>query len=99
MSQYQADQLMGVLPDPDRVRRAADGGLDLGPQADPQAADLINGAANVHVPRELAGMGGWQAAVATIGIHDTAATHAAGQSSSDGCSTMPQSVAQRLTGP
>lgn len=96
MTQYQADQLMGVLPDPDRVRRAAGGGLDLGPQADPQAVDLINGAANVHVPTELEGMGGWQAAVATIGIHDTAATHAAGASSADACSTMPQSVAQRL---
>jgi monofunctional biosynthetic peptidoglycan transglycosylase len=96
MTQYQADQLMGVLPDPDRVRRAAGGGLDLGPQADPQAVDLINGAANVHVPTELEGMGGWQAAVATIGIHDTAATHAAGASSADACSTMPQSVALRL---
>jgi monofunctional biosynthetic peptidoglycan transglycosylase len=97
MTQYQADQLMGVLPDPDRVQRAAGGGLDLGPQADPQAVDLINGAANVHVPRELTGMGGWQAAVATIGIHDTAATHAADVSSADACSTTPQSVAQQLT--
>jgi monofunctional biosynthetic peptidoglycan transglycosylase len=99
MTQYQADQLMGVLPDPDRVRRAAGGGFDLGPHADPQAVNLINGAANVHVPTELAGMGGWQAAVATIGIHDTAATHAESQSSYDGCSTMPQSVAQRLSRP
>ena len=98
MTQYQADQLMGVLPDPDRVRRAAGGGLDLGPQADPKAVNLINGAAKVHVPRELAGMGGWQAAVATIGVHDTASTHAADQSSSDSCSTMPQSVAQLLRG-
>jgi monofunctional biosynthetic peptidoglycan transglycosylase len=97
MTQYQADQLMGVLPDPERVGRAAEGGLDLGPRADPQAVDLVNGAANVHVPRELEGMGGWEAAVATIGIHDTAAAHAAGVSSADACSTMPPSVAQRLT--
>jgi monofunctional biosynthetic peptidoglycan transglycosylase len=63
------------------------------------AVNLINGAANVHVPRELAGMGGWQAAVATIGIHDTAEAHAADRSAPDSCSTMPQSVADRLPPP
>ena len=45
MTQYQADQLMGVLPDPDKVKRASGGGLDLGPGADKYAVDLINGAA------------------------------------------------------
>jgi monofunctional biosynthetic peptidoglycan transglycosylase len=78
------------------VRRAPDGGIDLGPTADPQAVDLVNGAANVHVPRELAGMGGWQAAVATVGIHDTAADHAATAGAADGCSTMPARVAALL---
>jgi monofunctional biosynthetic peptidoglycan transglycosylase len=96
MSPHQAAQLMGVLPDPDRVRRAPGGGLDLGLTADPEAVNLINGAANVHVPEELAGMGGWQAAVATIGIYDTAAAHAAGRSSADACSSMPSAVAHRL---
>jgi monofunctional biosynthetic peptidoglycan transglycosylase len=95
MTSYQAAQLMGVLPDPDRVHRAAAGGIDLGPTADPLAVNLVNGAANVHVPRELAGMGGWRAAVATIGIHDTAAAHAS-DSGADSCSTMPGSVAERI---
>jgi monofunctional biosynthetic peptidoglycan transglycosylase len=98
MTLYQAAQLMGVLPDPDRVRRAPGGGIDLGPTADPQAVDLVNGAANVHLPRELAGMGGWQAAVETVGIHDTAAEHAATASAADGCSTMPTAVAALLAG-
>lgn len=98
MTQYQADQLMGVLPDPERVTRAPGGGIDLGPTADPQAVDLVNGAANVHVPAELAGMGGWQAAVATIEIHDTAAEHASASTSADACATMPAAVADRLAG-
>jgi monofunctional biosynthetic peptidoglycan transglycosylase len=97
MTPYQAAQLMGVLPDPDRVSRAPGGGIDLGPTADPRAVDLVNGAANVHVPRELAGMGGWRAAVATIGISDTAAAHA-GSTSPDACSTMPAAVAAQIAG-
>jgi monofunctional biosynthetic peptidoglycan transglycosylase len=93
MTQYQADQLMGVLPDPNRVTRAPGGGLDTGPTADQAAVNLINGAANVHVPRELRGMGGWEAAVATIGISDTAVDHAADRDAADACSTMPEAVA------
>jgi monofunctional biosynthetic peptidoglycan transglycosylase len=96
MTPYQAAQLMGVLPDPDRVRRAPGGGIDVGPTADPMAVELVNGAANVHVPRELAGMGGWQAAVATVGIHDTAAAHAGGPG--DSCSAMPAAVADLIAG-
>ncbi|MCW2675179.1 MAG: monofunctional biosynthetic peptidoglycan transglycosylase [Modestobacter sp.] len=98
VTQYQADQLMGVLPDPDRVTRAPGGGIDIGAGADPAAVDLVNGAANVHVPAELAGMGGWQAAVATIGIHDTAGAHAADRGNADACSTMPPAVAARIAG-
>jgi monofunctional biosynthetic peptidoglycan transglycosylase len=99
MTQYQADQLMGVLPDPDRVTRAPGGGLDIGPAANPLAVNLINGAANVHVPQELAGMGGWRAAIATIGLHDTATDHAAQRANPDACSTMPTSVARLLHRP
>jgi monofunctional biosynthetic peptidoglycan transglycosylase len=99
MTEYQAAQLMGVLPGPERVTRAPGGGLDTGPTADPWAVDLINGAANVHVPRELAGMGGWQAAVATVGIHDTAADHAARRGDPTACSTMPGSVAELIGQP
>lgn len=95
----QAAQLVGMLPDPDNVRRVsptAGIGPDLGPTADPIAVDLINGAANVWVPRQLANYGGWQNAVATIGIKDTAADHADTQQDADACSTMPADVSQRL---
>ncbi|WP_136612359.1 transglycosylase domain-containing protein [Sinomonas albida] len=96
LNTYESAQLMGVLPDPDNVRRAPGGGLDISSKADPMAVDLINGAANVWLPRQLAGMGGWQAAVATIGIKDEASAHAATEGGPDGCSTMPQSVTERL---
>ncbi|MGT2462925.1 transglycosylase domain-containing protein [Sinomonas atrocyanea] len=96
LTQYESEQLMGVLPDPDNVRRAPGGGLDISASANPEAVDLINGAANVWVPQQLAGMGGWQAAVKTIGITDTAADHAATEGNPDGCSRMPQDVAKRL---
>lgn len=93
---YQADQLMGVLPDPDNVRRAPGGGLDISASADKTAVDLINGSANVWVPQQMANMGGWQTAVATIGITDTASSHAATQNAANACSTMPQAVADRI---
>ncbi|MDP5226133.1 MULTISPECIES: transglycosylase domain-containing protein [Arthrobacter] len=96
MTEHQAGQLMGVLPLPERVRRNPNGGIDLGPAADPLAWDLINGAANVWVPRQIEGMGGWQATVATVGITDTANDHAAQRSNTDACSTMPDAVAKRI---
>ncbi|HEV7213180.1 MAG TPA: transglycosylase domain-containing protein [Blastococcus sp.] len=96
LTQYQADQLMGVLPDPDLVTRAPGGGLDVGPSANPLAVNLIDGAANVHVPRELAGMGGWRAAIATVGLHDTASDHASSRANPDACSSAPAAVTARL---
>jgi len=96
MTEHQAGQLMGVLPLPERVRRAPQGGIDLGPSADPLAWDLINGAANVWVPRQIEGMGGWQAVVSTVGITDMASDHAADRTSGDSCSTMPASVTKRI---
>jgi monofunctional biosynthetic peptidoglycan transglycosylase len=96
MTEYQAAQLMGVLPKPKAVERAKEGGIYLGPTANIEAWEYVNGAANVWVPRQIEGMGGWQAAVATIGITDTAADHADKRSNQDACSTMPQAVADRL---
>jgi monofunctional biosynthetic peptidoglycan transglycosylase len=96
MTEYQSAQLMGVLPLPDLVRRAPGGGIDLGPNANRKAWDLINGAANVWVPQQLEGMGGWKAAVATVGITDTAGDHADTLGNDDACSTMPGSVKERL---
>ncbi|WOI85977.1 transglycosylase domain-containing protein [Rhodococcus qingshengii] len=95
VTQYQAAQLMGILPLPSLVERAPGGGIDLGPSANPVAVDYINGAANVHVPAELDMMGGWREAVATIGIHDTATDHAP-LGDPDGCSSMPDSVAKLI---
>lgn len=95
MTEYQAAQLMGVLPDPERVRRLPDGGIDLGPTADKQAVDYINGAANVWVPKQLAAAGGWQAVVKTVGITDTASDHANTIGADDSCSTIPSDVLLR----
>ncbi len=92
MTDYQSAQLMGVLPLPDLVKRDPSGGIYLGTGVDPAVWNLVNGAANVWVPRQLAGLGGWQGAVATIGITDTADSHAGQRTDNDACSTMPQSV-------
>ncbi|WP_168709241.1 hypothetical protein [Arthrobacter sp. PAMC25564] len=94
MSEYQSAQLMGVLPLPGLVRRDPGGGIDLSGNAPPKVRDLVNGAANAWLPSQLEGLGGWEAAVATVGITDTAADHADQQDNS--CSTMPQSVKDRL---
>jgi monofunctional biosynthetic peptidoglycan transglycosylase len=96
MSDYQSAQLMGVLPLPDLVRRDPNGGIYLGQGVHPAVWNLVNGAANVWVPRQIAGLGGWQAAVATVGITDTADSHADRRADSDSCSTMPQSVQDRI---
>ncbi len=96
LSDYQSAQLMGVLPLPDLVRRDPHGGIFLGAGVDPAVWNLVNGAANVWVPRQLVGLGGWQGAVGTVGITDTADNHADQRSDSDACSTMPQSVKDRI---
>lgn len=98
MSDYQSAQLMGVLPLPDLVKRDPDGGIFLGAGVHPAVWNLVNGAANVWVPQQLTGLGGWQAAVATVGITDTADSHADRRADSDACSTMPQSVKDRIQG-
>ena len=96
MSEYQAAQLMGVLPMPNPVKRAHGGGIFLGEGADPNVWQYVNGAANVHVPRQVEGMGGWKAAVASVGIKDTAADHAHNRDTGDACSEMPESVMDRI---
>lgn len=96
MTEHQAGQLMGVLPLPDMVGRDPQGGIYLGKGAHPKVKDYVNGAANVWLPRQLAGMGGWKATVATVGITDEAAHHAHSRDSKDACSTMPEVVKTRL---
>ncbi|MGO4470352.1 transglycosylase domain-containing protein [Arthrobacter sp. M-10] len=97
VSEYQAAQLMGTLPLPSLVQRAKGGGFLLDNTAQSGwAIDYIKGASNVWVPMQIKNMGGWQAVVATIGVTDKASDHAATQDQPDACSTMPQSVADRL---
>ena len=98
MSQHQAAELMGVLPLPTLVTRAPEGGIYLGPGVHPKVWDYVNGAANVWVPRQIDCLGGWKAAVATIGISDTASDHAAerGSANPDGCASYPESVLDLL---
>jgi monofunctional biosynthetic peptidoglycan transglycosylase len=96
LSEYQSAQLMGVLPLPDLVTRDPNGGIYLGNGVHPAVWDLVNGAANVWVPQQIAGLGGWQAAVATVGITDTADSHAAQRTDGDACSSMPQGVQDRI---
>jgi len=96
MTPYQAAQLMGVLPDPELVKRAPGSGIDLGPTADASAVDLVNGAANVWVPRQMEAAGGWETVVRSIGVTDTAADHDATMGEPNSCSTMPSDVLARI---
>lgn len=96
MYEYQAWQLMGVLPLPNLVTRDPAGGIHLGEKAHPKVWDYVNGSANVWVPKQVEGLGGWKATVATVGITDEAAHHADKRDSKDACSTMPDGVRARL---
>ena len=101
MTEHEAGQLMGVLPLPDLVRRAPHGGIDLSENAHPAVWDLVNGAANVWGPQQIAGMGGWEATVATIGIHDQASDYKAERDAHpddpSNCSQWPDSVVERYS--
>jgi monofunctional biosynthetic peptidoglycan transglycosylase len=96
MTPYEAAQLIGVLPFPNRVQRLKDGGIYLNREVDSLVWKNVKEAANVRVPRQLEGLGGWEAAVATIGITDQAADHSAKRNNPDACSTMPEGVRVKL---
>ncbi|MDQ0869016.1 monofunctional biosynthetic peptidoglycan transglycosylase [Arthrobacter sp. V1I9] len=96
MTPEQAALLMGIVPFPSLIQRGPEGGAYVDKATYPKTWDNLNGAANVWVPKQIEGMGGWQAAVATIGITDTAADHADKRSNQDACSTMPRAVADRI---
>lgn len=99
MTPEQAAVLMAVVPFPNLIKRGPDGGAYVDKATHPKTWDNLNGAANVWVPRQLEGMGGWQAAVATIGITDTATDHQperdAFPDDPNSCSTWPKSVVER----
>lgn len=92
MTPYEAAQLVGILPFPNRVQRLNNGGIYLNTEEDSLAWKYVEEAANVRVPRLVEGLGGWQAAVATIGITDQASDHRAKRNNPDACSTMPDDV-------
>lgn len=96
MTEYQAAQLIALLPGSIDARRAPTGGVLLDGTADPATSYRVANAAGTWIPALIAGMGGWQAAVATIGITDTASDYAGTQDQANACSTMPSSVANRL---
>jgi monofunctional biosynthetic peptidoglycan transglycosylase len=92
LTSYQSAQLMGILPAPSTARRLPGGGLDTTSVLDEKGNNLIDGAANVWLPRELPNTDSWQAVVATVGITDTATDHSDTRGAPDGCSTMPGTV-------
>ncbi len=92
MTPEQAALLMGAVPFPSLIQRAPEGGAFVDKATHPKTWDNLNGAANVWVPRQLEGMGGWEAAVATVGITDKASDHESERGNADACSTMPVSV-------
>lgn len=94
VTEYQAAQLIGVLPLPDQVQRAPGGGILLD---DPESivTKQVSYAADVRTPNAIAALGGWEQVVATVGITDTASDHQA-EESMNNCATMPDSVARRI---
>lgn len=96
MTPYEAAQLIGVLPSPNRVQRLKDGGIYLNRELDSLVWKYLKEAAIVRVPRRMEGLGGWEAAVATIGITDQASDHRARRNNPDACSTMPESARAML---
>ncbi|KUM39004.1 transglycosylase domain-containing protein [Arthrobacter sp. EpRS71] len=99
MTQFQAAALMGVVPFPSIAKRAPEGGIYIDRAVNPKSWDALNGAANVWVPKQIEGMGGWKAAVETIGITDLASDYQAERDANpddpNSCSTWPISVVQR----
>lgn len=79
---------MGLLPISNLATRAPGGGIDM---SHPYVWDLVNGAANVWLPRELESAGGWEPVTASVGIEDEAADHA-DDHTHPGCRTMPEDV-------
>jgi monofunctional biosynthetic peptidoglycan transglycosylase len=94
MSEYNANQLSGALPRPAYIERAADGGICLGPDADQLAIEKVDIAARFN-PGSIAALGGWEGTDATVGITDST-LDLAEERGENSCSTMPDSVAERL---
>lgn len=96
MTPYEAAQLIGVLPFPNRVQRLRTAASTSTGKVDSLVWKYLEEAANVRVPRQMEGLGGWEVAVATIGITDQASDHRARRNNPDACSTMPEGVRAML---
>jgi monofunctional biosynthetic peptidoglycan transglycosylase len=98
MTREQAALLMGIVPFPNLIQRAPEGGAFVNKSTHPVTWDNLNGAANYWVPKQIEGMGGWEAAVATIGITDRASDYQAERDANpddpNSCSTWPKSVVE-----
>ncbi|SEM13318.1 biosynthetic peptidoglycan transglycosylase [Rhodococcus maanshanensis] len=89
---WDAATLAGLLPLGEDVRRAPGGGVDIESDGTWLVASTVANAQN-KLPGRIRQMGGWEGAVATVGITDAASDNPLGPHS---CAVMPQSVADRL---
>lgn len=97
MSAVQAQQLAGTLPLGEDVRRAPGGGIDLSDDAFWLVPVSVNRASGWFIPQIESEMGGWEGVVGTIGINEPASAFSDTLNEPDACSTMPDSVRERLT--
>ncbi|MEZ2189720.1 transglycosylase domain-containing protein [Corynebacterium sp. CCM 9204] len=98
VSESEAAQLAGMLPNPKDVVRLQGGGVSHPATAEyPSAAYHINGALNVDIPQRLRAWGGWENVMESIGIHDSAGDHSDSRPSPTSCSVMPEGIRARLS--
>lgn len=91
---WDAATLAGLLPLGEDARRAPGGGVDVESDGTWLVASTVANARN-KVPQRISEMGGWEGAVATVGITDSAGDHPP-LGAPKSCSVMPQAVADRL---
>ncbi len=96
ISANQAQQLAGTLPLGEDVRRAPGGGIDLSENAFWLVPISVNRAAGWFIPQIESEMGGWEGVVGTVGIDEPASAFSDTLDEPDACSTMPDSVRERL---
>ncbi|MBM4646566.1 glycosyl transferase [Rhodococcus hoagii] len=94
MTEYQAAQLMAVLPLPSLARRADGGGMYVAGDADLQ--DWFYRKVYRVAPHGIAAMGGYRKIMDQIGIPDDASDHE--HTGAHSCSTMPDQVRTILGG-
>ncbi|MFD1813142.1 biosynthetic peptidoglycan transglycosylase [Rhodococcus gannanensis] len=89
-----AATLAGLLPLGEDAKRAPGGGVDITSDGQWVVASTVT-RARTKVPQRVEEMGGWEGTVETVGILDSASDNNP-LDDPDSCSTMPESVANRL---